>query len=666
MWSEILRIHLYCFAVTCVLFLADGSATAGPIYVDDDATPGGDGLTWVTAFNDLQIALAAADSDAGISEILIAQGTYRPTVANGVQTIAFSPRSGLTLRGGYAGVTGSDPSDRNIELYETILSGDLNGDDGPNFTNRSENSHTVLRITAESTAIEGLIVQGGEQTGCVIDKPTVMRLCTFVANRGSFGGALLLTGPAISIPPLVIEDCRFFRNRATSYAGAIHISPANYPIEITRCLFVGNTSGFVAGAVYFDTRPAQISDSAFVGNSASLGGSVVFDDSQLIVKRCIFAGNSATDGGGALYYYETFLALVNCAAVGNSAGHGGAIFEFCDAGFTLVANSSIIENRASNVGGAESNCHTFPHFDVIGCLFWGNQDDLGINEHAQISVDASALEVNYSDVQGLTGALGGTGNVGLDPQFAPGATGQWTSNAVFDPVTMQTTFTDIAADFTPGQWVGTFLNPAIVQPLHSLVVSNDETQIRVWGDFSSSGVAGATYKTLDIHLQPNSPCVNAGDPDSATAPDYAFSLTDLDGDPRILGCRIDIGADEVQLTGGSIADADADGIGDDCDNCPGLSNPDQADGDADNIGNACDNCLDKPNTDQADTDSDGIGDACDPDCDNDGVANLQDDCPCNKSGLPVDCFGRPLRDCNEDCNVDGLDLQCIVDEVLGQ
>ncbi|OWY71484.1 hypothetical protein B7486_11595 [cyanobacterium TDX16] len=231
---------------------------------------------------------------------------------------------------------------------------------------------------------------------------------------------------------------------------------------------------------------------------------------------------------------------------------------------------------------------------------------------------------------------------------------------------MQTTFTDIAADFTPGQWVGTFLNPAIVQPLHSLVVSNDETQIRVWGDFSSSGVAGASYRILDIHLQPNSPCVNAGDPDAATASDYDFSVTDLDGDPRILGCRIDIGADEVQLNGGTIVDADTDGIGSDCDNCPAVYNPDQADGDADNIGNACDNCLDKPNTDQADTDSDGIGDACDPDCDNDGVANLQDDCPCNKSGLPVDCFGRPLRDCNEDCNVDGLDLQCIVDEVLGQ
>lgn len=666
MWSEKLRFHLYCVAVAGVMFLAKGSATASPIYVDDDATPGGDGLTWATAFNDLQIALAAADSDAGISENLIAQGTYRPTVANGVQTIAFSPRSGLTLRGGYAGVTGSDPSDRNIELYETILSGDLNGDDGPNFTNRSENSHTILQITADDIVIEGLIVQGGEQTGCVIEKPIEIRLCTFVANRGSFGGAMLLIGPVNSSTPVILEDCRFFRNLATNRAGAIHFLPGDNPIEISRCHFVENSSGNVAGAVYIDTRVAQLSDSTFVGNSASLGGAVVFDDSGVTVKRCIFAGNSATDGGGALYYYETFLALVNCAAVGNSAGHAGAIYEFCTAGFTRMANCSIIENRAMNVGGAESNCHTFPHFDVIGCLFWGNQDDLGINEHAQISVDVSALEANYSDVQGLTGALGGTGNVGLDPQFAPGETGQWTSNAVFDPVTMQTTFTDKTAGFTPGQWVGTFLNPAIVQPLHSLVVSNDETQIRVWGDFSSSGVAGASYRVLDIHLQPNSPCVNAGDPDAATAPDYISSLTDLDGNPRILGCRIDIGSDEVQLTGGAIADADSDAIGDDCDNCPAVYNPDQADVDTDNIGNACDNCLDKENNDQADIDSDGIGDACDPDCDNDGVVNLQDDCPCNKSGLPVDCFGRPLRDCNEDCNVDGLDLQCIVDEVLGQ
>jgi len=74
------------------------------------------------------------------------------------------------------------------------------------------------------------------------------------------------------------------------------------------------------------------------------------------------------------------------------------------------------------------------------------------------------------------------------------------------------------------------------------------------------------------------------------------------------------------------ADADQDGIIDDCDNCPAVGNPDQADCDGDGEGDACegddldddgvpdeqDNCECHYNPDQADSDCDGVGDACDP------------------------------------------------------
>jgi len=85
----------------------------------------------------------------------------------------------------------------------------------------------------------------------------------------------------------------------------------------------------------------------------------------------------------------------------------------------------------------------------------------------------------------------------------------------------------------------------------------------------------------------------------------------------------------------------ADGIGDVCDNCPDVANPEQGDRNDDGDGDACDdededgtvddadNCPDTANDDQADCDGDGLGDACDnqADGDDDGVPDDCDNCP---------------------------------------
>ena len=95
-------------------------------------------------------------------------------------------------------------------------------------------------------------------------------------------------------------------------------------------------------------------------------------------------------------------------------------------------------------------------------------------------------------------------------------------------------------------------------------------------------------------------------------------------------------------TGAPPPDGDMDGTPDADDNCPLVENPDQADADADGIGDACeddddddddgildvdDNCPLVPNEMQQDLDKDGIGDFCDDDKDGDTVPNDDDNCP---------------------------------------
>src|SRR4030042_6051166 len=99
-------------------------------YVDDDATGANDGSCWEEAFVYLQDALAAAHYG---DEILVAQGIYKPDQGSGVTTgdreATFQLINGVTIKGGYAGLGEPDPNARDVDLFHTILSGDLNGDD---------------------------------------------------------------------------------------------------------------------------------------------------------------------------------------------------------------------------------------------------------------------------------------------------------------------------------------------------------------------------------------------------------------------------------------------------------------------------------------------------------------------------------------------------------
>ena len=142
---------------------------------------------------------------------------------------------------------------------------------------------------------------------------------------------------------------------------------------------------------------------------------------------------------------------------------------------------------------------------------------------------------------------------------------------------------------------------------------------------------------------------------------------------------------DVPSVGG--IDADADGVCQQVDNCPTVSNPDQRDSDGDGFGDACDLCpgpgqrdtdgdgvcdpvdncpFNNPNPDQADSDGDGFGDACDfcpgPgqfDNDGDGVCDQSDNCRFTPNPDQADGDGDGVGDACDNCpstpNPDQLD-----------
>ncbi|MFQ6092289.1 MAG: hypothetical protein ACE5OR_06345, partial [bacterium] len=131
-----------------------------------------------------------------------------------------------------------------------------------------------------------------------------------------------------------------------------------------------------------------------------------------------------------------------------------------------------------------------------------------------------------------------------------------------------------------------------------------------WGSFGTSGQVCIQYTTDGGKTWLDIACCM---PDTGS---YLWTIPDTPSPDcllRICDCEdpqcCDM-SDDFTIKPSEV-DRDNDGIPDIEDNCPDDPNPDQADRDGDGVGDVCDNCSDVSNPDQADEDNDGVGDFCD-------------------------------------------------------
>ncbi|MBL7775024.1 MAG: hypothetical protein JNK89_03430, partial [Saprospiraceae bacterium] len=288
------------------------------IYVNKNAGGANTGASWADAYNNLQAALAAAQEGA---EIWVAQGTYTPSAPGGSQTATFLINKNLNLYGGFAGTECYLP-ERNIELYPTILSGDLNGNDvaGDLQTNRADNSAHVLRINTgigNQMLLDGFTLRGGHADGSggqvnggglySFGAP-VIRNCIFEQNyAASSGGGLYFNGNGAN--GARVEHCRIEKNRAESTfdaGGGLYIRLADGTgIFVDHCVFSENTV-------------------------ASRGAGIACYQSNLTVTNSLFSENINDEQGGGLWFWpgntQRTLTVDSCTFEKNHASFGGGLY----------------------------------------------------------------------------------------------------------------------------------------------------------------------------------------------------------------------------------------------------------------------------------------------------------------------------------------------------
>jgi predicted outer membrane repeat protein len=288
------------------------------------------------------------------------------------------------------------------------------------------------------------------------------------------------------------------------------------------------TNGYtgVGGGIYCGYSSPAITNCTFSGNSVRYSGGAMYNHySEPIITNCTFTGNS-TERGGAMYNYNSNPAITNCVFTYNSALSSGAIFN--ESSSPVITNCSFTGNLAFE-GGAMSNAGSHPV--ITNCTFSDNSAEWG----------GGAMYIYYGSTTVSNCTF--TGN---SAQYGGAMYSLYGSTIVSN-----CTFTGNSAQYGGAIYGGS--SNSVIK--NCILWGNTPDQIASGSPVIYSNVQGGWDGVgnidedphfvfdADLHLAPDSPCIEAGDPNYIPGPNE----TDLDGNPRITGAHIDMGAYEFPV-----------------------------------------------------------------------------------------------------------------------
>jgi hypothetical protein len=325
---------------------------------------------------------------------------------------------------------------------------------------------------------------------------------TIIVKPGTYNENINLSDRYITLTSIDPNDSNIVASTVINGGENGSVVTFNYDCSVLTGLTITNGGAEFGGGIdcngQCEEMAPTISHCIITRNMASAGGGIYCRNSSPMISHCMITGNSAFSSGGGIccendntWYYPT---INHCLIVGNGGYSGGGIY--LEGGRPTISHCDIISNMSFVGGGifcADANT------TVYQTILWADTGEGG--PEILITNSEDPFTIKYSDVQGgLEGA-----------SYPPYNPPNWDANNIdADPM--------FVSDPNPGP------------DGH-------------WDDVNDN--------FGDLHLLSDSPCIDTGDPNYIPG----LNETDMDGQPRVIGCRVDIGADEFVYIG----DVDFDG-----------------------------------------------------------------------------------------------------------
>ncbi|MHB9035797.1 MAG: right-handed parallel beta-helix repeat-containing protein [Armatimonadota bacterium] len=481
------------------------------VYVNTAAAPNGDGASWATAYRKIGDALADVKASGG-AEVWVAAGIYSEKLVMPLF---------CHMYGGFTG-NETDRSQRNASVNETAIDAAKNG-----TVITAANSCTIDGFTIRNAGDYGIVcnytsptISNNKITGCYYSGISVSYSSPVISNNaitgnytynyywaGSDQGGIRCDNAF----PLIKDNMITNNNRSGVYCTASSPTISNNTIN-------GNSgsSYYSYGGIYCDSSSAPTISGNTINSNGNHGILCENSSSPKITGNTLEA--NASYGIGC---YSSSTADINDNTLTSNVDHGI---------YVTASSPNIQRNRivgsARGIGAYTSSCPTIIGNSVI------NNKNFGI------------LLQTTTGTPSVVSNIVGFNNTGIQTDDSAA---QITNNTVaynaYDAVRMNGGTPVLVNNILAFNLTGVYRTGGPIDCRKNNVYSNRTAYVGLVpgvGDMAADPLF-ACDKIGDLHIQANSPCRDVGG-------DPILSTIDVDGQERIQGAKIDLGADESDET----------------------------------------------------------------------------------------------------------------------